>query len=228
MKKLIITASIFIGLYFLYQSYPFGSFNYRLTLVIETPEGKIVGSSVRKVSVFTEPKIFPEQHSSHSEVKGEAVVVDLGKRGVLFALLSKENDNDYGDRIAFQEFPQLGGMKPEAIKNYPNIKAKNNLSFDKLPMLVHFRDINDPKTAKKVDPNHLEKSFGKGVKLVSATIEITDDEVTTGVEKRLPWISNYYNKLFDGNRYEKIESSDRFANSIGAGDFSAGMGLSQH
>jgi len=203
MKKLIITASIFIGLYFLYQSYPFGSFNYRLTLVIETPEGEIVGSSVRKIYVFTEPKIFPEQRSRHSDVKGEAVVVDLGKRGVLFALLSKENDNDYGDRIAFQEFPQLGGMKPEAIKNYPNIKAKNNLSFDKLPMLIRFRDINDPKTVEKVDPDNLKKSFGKGVKLVSATIEITDDEVTTGkIKDLLPWFSGWKN--YGGNISKNI------------------------
>jgi hypothetical protein len=55
-------------------------------------------------------------------------------------------------------------------------------------MFVRFRDINDPNTVERVDPNNLAASFGPGVRLTRATIEITDAPVTTGIEKELEWL----------------------------------------
>ena len=55
-------------------------------------------------------------------------------------------------------------------------------------MLVTFKDINDPKTVERVDPNNLAEAFGQGVRLARASIEITNEPVTTGIEKRLPWM----------------------------------------
>ena len=57
-------------------------------------------------------------------------------------------------------------------------------------MLLRFGDLADPKSVARVDPNDLAASFGPGVKLVRATIEITDDPVTTGIEKRLGWVAS--------------------------------------
>lgn len=66
------------------------------------------------------------------------------------------------------------------------IGAKADISPNNLPMLVRFHDINDPKTVERVDPNNLAATFGEGVNLVSTTIEITDEPITTGIEKVLP------------------------------------------
>ena len=169
----------------LYLIYPFSFWSYKLTLVVETPEGIKTGSAVRWVYSSLKPKILPEERAFHTGVKGEAVVVDLGERGVLFALLKGKDSSDYGYNIIYREFPTETGIGVRRkILHYTFLKDKKELAFDKIPMLVRFRDINDPKTVEQVDPNDLEKSFGKGVRLVSATLEMTDEDMTSGVVER--------------------------------------------
>ncbi len=53
-------------------------------------------------------------------------------------------------------------------------------------MLVRFRNIRDPSSVETVDPDNLAKSFGAGVRLKRITVQITDDPVTSGIDKRLP------------------------------------------
>jgi len=172
---------------------------YRLTLNVEE-NGKIAtGSGVIEGSYYKEAQWLPlpSQAEWHTQVTGEAVMVDLGERGILFALLKEgEDSRSSADYIALKAFGFMEGPI-----GYPVGKrlswiadlgrrtgAKANIPFKNLPMLVRFKDINDPKTVERVDPNNLAASFGDGVKLVSASIEITFDPVTTGVEKKLGWL----------------------------------------
>jgi hypothetical protein len=77
------------------------------------------------------------------------------------------------------------------------------LPLTSLPLLVRFRDLDDPKTVERVDPLDLGKSFGTGVKLQRATLEIvpagtwplndygiTGEQITTGISERLKWIDH--------------------------------------
>jgi hypothetical protein len=222
-KKMIIVVALLLGVYGCWQVvYPSGTWRYKLTLVVDDNGKQIVSSSVRQVHVQVSPKILPAMNNSVS-VKGEAVVVDLGKKGVLFALL-RGNQNggvDYGYNIVFYEFPNLGGTTPEGIRAYKHLKAKKELSFAKIPMLVHFRDINDPKTVELVDPNDLEKTFGAGVKLVSATIEMTDERVTWRmIEKRLTWLKKLKGGYLDG---QFASMSNELSNVLHGGDFRTGV-----
>ena len=225
MKKLGIVALVLVALAgLLYLKYPFGWWRYRMTVTVETPEGIKTGSAVREVNAHREPDVG-ENAGAGSYVRGEAVVVDLGARGTLFALLRGQNSVDHAEDIVFHMFPMPdgpgGGLTREGIWYYSRLKdAKATLPIDKYPMLVRFKDINDPKTVERVDPNNLAASFGDGVKLVSASIEITSDPVTTGVEKKLGWLREYYGKMLDGERYETIEAKNRLANSLGSGSFS--------
>jgi hypothetical protein len=129
------------------------------------------------------------------------VVVDLGARGLLFGLLVGENGNpDYAWMLPGLVFERRGIIRRENYIGSPmdqltQIRPKAEFQaskpgetpFPELPMLVRFRDIADPKTVERVDPNDLAASFGPGVKFSRATIEIVDDPVTTGIEKRLVW-----------------------------------------
>jgi|CXWL01.1.fsa_nt_gi hypothetical protein len=218
---------IIIAVYVAYEAFfNHGSWNYKLTLVVQTPEGKVVASGVRKIYAGRDPIILqwlPSLTYGHAGVIGEAVVVDLGRNGVLFALLrSRQHSVDYGYNIIFNEFPHDGGTTSGGIRYYRSLKAKKELAFDKLPLLVRFRDINAPKTVEEVDPNNLEATFGKGVKLVSATLEMTDEEVTTGVDKQLVWLKEYYNKKLDGARLTSIEAANRLANNLNSRSFKIG------
>ncbi len=56
------------------------------------------------------------------------------------------------------------------------------------PMLVRFRALDRPESLEAVDPDALGDAFGAGVELKRISVEITDEPVTVGIEKRLPWL----------------------------------------
>jgi len=70
------------------------------------------------------------------------------------------------------------------------LKPKDELPFKDLPVLVRFRDPKVPTSVELVDPLNLAASFGSGVTLTRASVEITDDPVTKGIETRLPWLAS--------------------------------------
>jgi hypothetical protein len=214
-------------------SEPDRDINGRLILEVETPEGTKVGSSVVAYRFHLNSTFERMSGSTWYErmLRGEATVVDLGARGLLFALL--RNDLDRPDSIKgpsplwFRDAYKARGYDDgerilEMMDAIKRDKPRMELPPSRAPFLVRFRDIDDPATVEKVDPEHLDVSFGAGVRLKRATIEITSDPVTTGIEKRLGWLGQYYDKLFDGQRYQTIDATNRLANSLGAGDFKAG------
>ncbi len=78
-------------------------------------------------------------------------------------------------------------------------------------MMVRFRDLNDPKSVEKVDPEAI------GVRRI--TVETTSDDVTTGIEKRLRWLPTHNGALaYDGQMHpndpEKDLNQDAFSSEI--------------
>lgn len=200
---------------------------YKITVTVETPEGLKTGSAVREAYTYYEKSILPEQGGrTYGITKGEAVVVDLGSRGLLFLLL------DGGDegRIIFKTFPnkKVGSVV---------------LTPDQYPKFVHFKDLQDPKTVEAlldfkscadpitqirdssmcIEKDHFEEIFGQGVKLKSITVEITEDELTFGLVKYLPWLPLYYNKMLDGQRFNIAPSKYPLTNSLQSGSFSVNI-----
>ena len=95
-----------------------------------------------------------------------------------------------------------------------------------LPLMVRFRDINNPATVERVDPTDLAKTYGPGVRIDSALLEITGDAPTRGIAKRMPeWFGRYEKeyRLLDGNNTGAVSFADKsVAAHIGAGSFSQG------
>jgi hypothetical protein len=129
-------------------------------------------------------------------VRGEAVAVDLGSRGTLFALMvGGTNARPAPDPVTPEIVEKVFGPKQdknwrgaEAVRALGRATGKADVPAEIIPFMVRFRDLNDPKSVERVDPDNLAASFGPGVKLVKATIEITSDPVTTGIEKTLRWL----------------------------------------
>lgn len=168
-------------------------YRYRLSLEVATPEGLKRGSGVLQVHAFDYRGLAGDRGGA--ETYGEAVAVDLGPRGSLFALLKREytgrsyTDEFSADVLARAHHVERGrGNYVPFARRVAAIADVVEVHPADLPMLVRFRDINNPATVEKVDPNNLAKSFGAGVKLQRATLQITSDPVTTGIEKRLGWL----------------------------------------
>ena len=228
MKKIGIVVVGIIALWVVWSMFTSSTWRYRLTLEVETPEGVKMGSSVREVTVTSASKLDVDR-AGHAYVTGEAVVVDLGQRGVLFALMNRGAQGGDALNIVFETFPWSKGIGniyyPDARAYYDKLRAKADVPLSKLPTLVRFRDINDPKTVELVDPNDLAKSFGAGVALKSATIEMVDDGIhplsnlgitgepmTTGIEDSLPWwnIRQPWMKELNGGVFVDTRPADEF------------------
>lgn len=172
-----------------------------MTVEVDTPSGLRTGSVVREVTRRTPPSLpsIGEDRGSIS-VRGEAVAVDMPGGRTLFALLSGgDGDGDYGARIADRALrslpasrdrstPRPNGPIPwqrfaELWPSHPDTVGLINTTS--VPLLVTFGDARDPMSVARVDPDDLAASFGTGVRLRRITIQITDDDVTTGIERRL-------------------------------------------
>ncbi|MEO9613403.1 MAG: hypothetical protein ABJG86_09285 [Nitratireductor sp.] len=151
--------------------------------------------------------------------RGEATVVDLGERGLLFALIGEPTKYIAGYTL----HQELGERRSDYETLYPKIaqfRGVRDVPPERYPPLVTFTDIADPTTVKRVDPDDLAATFGPGVALKRITLEITDEAVTEGeVEAVLGWLGDYYDKRLDGNRFGTINTTNRFANDLSAGRF---------
>ena len=182
----------------------------RLTLTVETPEGLRTGSSVTELTTTFGP--FQLKRGSTpgwsigTFLTGEGVVVDLGPRGLLVALLVKRSwlskwgfggTTGYAGVWPFPESQYSGSPPPGSssaekymiyLDELKRVKPKADISFEDVPVLVRFSDPNDPASISLVDPSSLADAFGPGVRLNSATVEITSDPITHSIGARLPWL----------------------------------------
>jgi hypothetical protein len=219
-------------------AFPSGAWRYRLTFEVETPEGVKTGSAVREVKAATGMR-FGDASGTTMRVTGEAVTVDLGARGLLFAVLSRGESVDDGGYIVFRSFPYPGSPNGplmgvgtrEGIAYYERLEARADVPFETLPTLVRFNDIANPRTVELVDPKDLSKSYGAGVGLKSASIEMVDngiwplnrfgltgEPVTAEIEKKLPWLEGHYDLHFDGSQYHDVRNTS-LANLLSSGHF---------
>ena len=215
---------------------PTYTFRYRLSISIETPESERSGSGVLQCTTYDNTVGLLAQGEwkrAGTVVQGEAVTVDLGERGLLFALLKGPNELEHAAYLPYEVFTRTGLLPKRYPIDKPNTeiirenaqavmsaRGAVELETDELPLLVRFRDAADPKTVQQVNPDDAAASFGPGVKFGRAIMQITDDPVTERIKDRLPWLVDYYDRRLDGRRFETIDAPNRLANSLAAGSFS--------
>jgi hypothetical protein len=143
---------------------------YRLTVEVETPEGRKSASGVVAV--------HPDRSYSRrgqTRTLGDAVFVDLGQGKNLVALLAHIDNNKLefdginyvalraytaaqGQRVSFNAMSAQTGIVP--------VKA------ELVPVLVSFADPANPASARAVAPDDAEAVLGKGYRLQGITAEV--------------------------------------------------------
>jgi hypothetical protein len=227
--------------------YSSSTWRYKMTVEVETPEGIKTGSAVREISMVSRQPLLGESNDTHVKLeKGEAVVVDLEERGVLFALL-QGNGMD-AVQIFFRAFPspcKEGAVSRCGLRYYSSLSVgkKTKLASRDYPMFVTFENLNDPKSVKSVleiepctttktdDPDksdcisndRLTEFFGQEVSLRSVVLEVTSAKVDFSIHRILPWINDYYDKRLDGKRFGTAKSKYKLANRLSSGSFSTGV-----
>lgn len=203
----------------------------KLTVTIETPEGEKRGASV---SAIEWTKGFNWSMGWNQDFHGDAVVVDLGTRGYLFALTRRFDNSEWLGSVAPGSISGRSG-RPLDEQLFDEVAEKRGraagtivVSKVQWPIMVKFGNIIQPTTVTEVDPSSLESSFGPGVKLRSITLEITDAPITTGaVVAVLPWLPEIWPNHLDGKAYETINAKNRLANALSVGDFTTEIARSR-
>lgn len=157
-------------------------FRFRMTVEVVTPQGTRTGSSVYEITAapYYDPTLDKAPYDT--DLIGQAVTIDL-LDGPVFALTTGTRSiqqvtvnalNDSKDPAMNDYVATIGRLGSEHVKA--------DLPRHDWPLVVRFRDLNDPKSVEAVNPDTI------GVKRM--WLETTHDPVTTGIEKRLRWITN--------------------------------------
>jgi hypothetical protein len=200
------------------------TYRYRLTVAIDTPEGVRTGSSVIEVrSSDGISAANPAGSQLFVRTSGQAVTIDLPGRRTLFALLTQPGRVAGVGATSYA----LEAVVPDirdyalALATLKKRRAPAELPPEGYPMLVWFRDINDPGSVEKVAPDDLAATFGPGYAVHNITAQITDDPVTKGIENRLAVFK-------DSSRlalvpYNGVLLNPSFSQRIGRSDFQQGI-----
>ncbi|KZX94456.1 hypothetical protein A3718_00965 [Erythrobacter sp. HI0019] len=212
------------------------AYRYRLTVEVDTPDGVKTGSSVIEVETSKGKSMMaPAGSVIMHRLRGEAVTVDLGTGRYLFALLRSKSDIDWAKRVMFSLTPSVRSSDGEhyEARYWEMLKRTGEIELPRYfrsrshlknpparPMLVTFGDLDDPTSVEEVDPDDLGATFGEGNSLRRITVQITDDPVTTGIEKRLEWLSEYPEPRLDPEY--RGSTNPNLSQSLWHGDFRKG------
>lgn len=176
------------------------AYRYRATVEVKTPEGLRTGSSVVEVRTRRFGKeALPQARGYRTDVEGEAIVVDLGKRGTFFAVLRERDSEAWPSSVMYSVLPRslLTASQQERFAavlahsgehDVPRQTGPVGRRSENYPALVHFKDPARPETAAVVAPEELADIFAAGVSLNRITVARTDAPVTRGIRSQLPWL----------------------------------------
>jgi hypothetical protein len=154
--------------------------NVKLTVNVDDDGAPVSASGVFKFICSKTDNRLGEWGLGGCFVKGEAIPIDLGARGVAFLVMTGGQDR------------QWGGMVKDVFSARPDPTAQSwDLQNDHLPRFVAFHSLSDSRTVFPVDPGDFAQTFGRSVELRSVRAEISNEEVTNGrIQSYLPWVVN--------------------------------------
>jgi hypothetical protein len=172
---------------------------FRLTVEVETPEGRKSASSV--VAVHPDRSYT---RRGQTRTLGDAVFVDLGQGKNLVALLAHVDNKLVLDDMNYVALRAYGGAAGKRVpfsemsRQTGTVPVKGEL----IPVLVSFADPANPGTARVVAPDDVEAVLGKGYRLQGMTVEVVPngywpldfggalgEPVTRGIQAKLPWLT---------------------------------------
>lgn len=174
------------------------------------------GASVFKAIYTHNPKALLGDMQSEftTRVWGEAVAINLGARGYLFGLLGSVSGVegpyfDPGREYSLTQLLPLNQQTPENMSSgrvydiLGELREELRVPPQHWPTFVRFTDIADKSTARLVVPEgqryqfppttphqSLESLGGADARIAGVAIEMTQDDVTHGIEQLLPWVGS--------------------------------------
>lgn len=164
-----------------------------------------------------------------TDFQGDAIVIDLGKRGYLFALPLGMSDGLQPNIEALTNIPDALSMSADEARHWPDGPMRGRIEYRNsvikrqmgrpIPIcltagprdvrrvcltLVRFLNPNDPATARFVDPHNLAATYGPGIALRTMQLEITSQPRTLSDLSMLPWLASRQSGWIAGGRSSSL------------------------
>jgi hypothetical protein len=222
LQRLGVVLCVCAGLVWVFVQSGQASWREKRTIVVETPTGEISASGVWEHTMHDNRGVWiPEARGVGTTSRGEAIPLEVAPGKWLFVLFG----GDRANQIVPQDLDSQGGVHGYARllnDTIGEVKLATNPKGEPLRFgMVTFLDIDDPTSARFIENGDIEPFFGPGYRIVSSTVEITNEPVTEGrVIEVLNWWMDYragpYNEMDylkipdDSKRGWRILASDRF------------------
>ena len=178
---------------------------YRLTVELSTPSGPYSGTTVREFVLGGKISWLPGGDNYLKRIYGEALTIELVGKTVFVPIIWWD-DALIRTMFRFGRItPHIGAFEdvrwsqnlPKNMRALRRKKAHIELLGDdgkamqalwkRHPQMVYFQRKNDPSSLKRLNLDNLERVLGTGTKISRYILEVTDDGVSMGIEKRLKW-----------------------------------------
>lgn len=234
-KIIIITILIPFILYGVYNYVsPSYSWNQKLTIEIEMPDGEILSQySIMQLDVDTglPIAIIPNNSNLTYKLFGEAAFIEVTNGKYLF--YSLDSARVWGYEAFYREYFSKSRYIPFAryFLESPQDQVAKYFSYKSGPTLIAITEVNDPSSAKwiasdsseLVETHTIESIFGIGFSIKKVTLEMTNEPITFGkIETVLPksffeTLGNRHNQALknsDSGYFKSFESKIRSSNFI--------------
>lgn len=193
--RLALTLACLVAAWFV--ATPSYTWHYRITVTLQTADGPKSGTAVRAVTIH--PGIGLTGLPPSFDLKGEAVAVETAPGKYVFALLrGVTRETDDAALTVMEAFP---ADKKEGLAI---------LQPAQYPLMVRFDSLTTPKSVTR-----------DSTPVSEVKLEITEEPVSWGLNKLLPWLPNYIHLRLDGGNFGDEKAELRFANSLNTRDFSS-------
>jgi len=158
-------------------------FSYRVQATFDENGTPVVGSNVVHIAVRRNIPCIG-MCSYTISVQGQAIPVRFSNGRYAFVLLGVADHSFRAGKMPFQAFRPLPPHKK--ISELPH--APVNVPPEYLPTIIYFADTANPGSAVIANQDNFQTLLGENARLISVSVELTDEPVSTGIDKLLPWI----------------------------------------
>lgn len=180
---------------------------YKMTVEVQTPAGPRTGSAVREY--LTTPQWGANGRSTHTRLRGEAVIVELPDRRAIFALLraTTYESGEFNGLMVSAARRGAGTFGNEPVEVFPSFPPdppgtapfRRKTLADWVPYLVTFTEQSDPTTVVKLSPMDFAAVLGPGFTLTRITVELTNEHPVWIIRQRLRWLLDTTGSSLDPN-----------------------------
>lgn len=174
---------------------------YRLTVEIETPRGV---SSASGVFAVHPNRSYSGSGSATTKTRGDALVIDAGGGKGLVVLLAQDGRPLDVDGMNYIDMRALNDGTGRRVQ-FRELRATDEVATVEgalVPVMLAFADLKEPASARTVEPEGLETTFGSGTKLRRVSVQplppgwwpidfggALGEPVTREIDRKLPWWS---------------------------------------